>query len=197
MFWLFWLVGCWTKSSFKSRFVQVTLRLQVNWQSSRNLPVLLPWWGDTQKSPRVHLWVSRREAQKSQRAKWRNNKRLSELLKISGVFGRRVMRRWGKEEGTDDEEESKEARGGGAALNMWRQLFEAKQQSMTQQKPPQLYVRLNEHRSIDTGRVSMCSEAAAAASAALLGCCWPQTVSAPKENHTFRCIPLFSVSVSL
>lgn len=79
MFWLFWLVGCWTKSSFKSRFVQVTLRLQVNWQSSRNLPVLLPWWGDTQKSPRVHLWVSRREAQKSQRAKWRNNKRLSEL----------------------------------------------------------------------------------------------------------------------
>lgn len=82
----------------------------------------------------------------------------------------------------EEEVEIKPAKGevGGVdAPNMWRQLYPAKQQSMTQQKLPTI---------LDVTRTEaltvMCSEAAA-----LFGCCWPQTVSALKN---FRCIPLFS-----
>lgn len=77
---------------------------------------------------------------------------------------------------------------------MWRQLYQAKQQSMTQQKPPN-YVGLNEDRRIDTGCVLMCSEAAAEASS-LLVYCWPQTVSTPKKI-TLSLYSPFSFSVSL
>lgn len=79
-----------------------------------------------------------------------------------------------------------------------RQLDQAKQQSMTQQKPANC-VGLNEDQNIDTGHVLMYSETAAArCGSAPFGWCWPQTVSTPKKITCavflsfFFCLPLIA-----
>ena len=107
--------------------------------------------------------------------------------------GAREIRGGGRGGGGDNSRGRKRREVRGGAPNMSRQLFQAqvaKHDSTKTSKPP--YVGPNEGRRIGAGSVLMCSEAAAA----LLGCCWPQTVSTPKKI-TLSLYSPFSFSLSL
>lgn len=98
-------------------------------------------------------------------------------------------------EGLEKVEERDEEEGWGWTPDMWRQLYQAGQQNMTQQKPPN-YAGLNEDQRIDGVCVLMRSQTAAACRSAPSGCCWPQTVSTPKKItlslYSSLCLPLIA-----